>query len=466
MRSILLAMVLALLAQSSLASTDWPNEPAGATQLLDCGFDQEFVQASPNYNPLYYTTCDGELRDPLGSITRTLSKQQDPTAPFSPAGVIRSSLFYPSKSGGTQLEYRASQDITEVFVGLWWRSSPQFDGSMVGANKMFFIRGGNNQNGVFMWQKSPGSLSTSRFYWTTQLPYNLDRCGGTDVDQCFNNVASVNVVPGTWYRIEVYIKASSCPTCKDGTVRWWITPKGGQTVLGGDYKNFAYGPLVSEWVWAETWDGGGSGTGFGTDVYHQLDHLHISQPHGAIDPVIPLSISTGALPAGRLGVAYSATLQAANGKAPYGWTITGGSLLPGLTLNKTTGLISGTPTACGRCDFTVKVMDATAPAAEATRSFYLIASGTNCASRMENSRESENGIRIGSRAGNVRFNLPSVGANVLSVYDLSGRVVWSRRGDAAQKAEISMENKLKQGIYVARLYDGTKNSMARFIITE
>jgi len=212
----------------------------------------------------------------------TLSVQQDGTAPLSPNNVMRSTMNYQSRNGGTQLERRDPANLTEVFVGLWWRSNPEFTGSMVGANKMFFIRGGPNQNGVFVWAKTPGSTAVSHLYWTTQLPYNLNQCGGTDLDQCYGNAGTfVDFIPGTWYRIEVYMKASSCPTCRDGIARWWITPKGGSPVLVGNYTNFAYGPLVNEWVWSETWDGGGSGTGFTSDPSHFIDHLHISAPSGA-----------------------------------------------------------------------------------------------------------------------------------------------------------------------------------------
>lgn len=57
-----------------------------------------------------------------------------------------------------------------------------------------------------------------------------------------------------------------------------------------------------------------------------------------------LSMSTASLPSGTVGVAYSATLQATGGQAPYSWSLTG-TLPAGLALNATTGTISGTPTA-------------------------------------------------------------------------------------------------------------------------
>ncbi|MES2599017.1 MAG: putative Ig domain-containing protein [Verrucomicrobiota bacterium] len=65
-----------------------------------------------------------------------------------------------------------------------------------------------------------------------------------------------------------------------------------------------------------------------------------------LTPVCPtVSISPAAVPAARVSTAYSTTLSASGGTAPYGsWTITAGTLPAGLTLNSTSGVISGTPT--------------------------------------------------------------------------------------------------------------------------
>jgi hypothetical protein len=72
----------------------------------------------------------------------------------------------------------------------------------------------------------------------------------------------------------------------------------------------------------------------------------------------PLSVLTSSLPNGTPGVSYSQQLQAGGGQGPYTWAITAGNLPNGLTLNTATGAISGTPTAEGRFQFTVRVTDA------------------------------------------------------------------------------------------------------------
>ena len=58
------------------------------------------------------------------------------------------------------------------------------------------------------------------------------------------------------------------------------------------------------------------------------------------------AVTTTALPAGTIGVAYSTTLTAAKGTAPYTWTLKSGALPAGLTLTSA-GVISGTPSAIG-----------------------------------------------------------------------------------------------------------------------
>jgi hypothetical protein len=76
----------------------------------------------------------------------------------------------------------------------------------------------------------------------------------------------------------------------------------------------------------------------------------------------PLAISSTTLPGGTSNQAYSATLNATGGKAPYTWSIPPNTLPAGLSLNQSTGLISGTPTGTGTSNFTVAVADAESPA--------------------------------------------------------------------------------------------------------
>ncbi len=70
------------------------------------------------------------------------------------------------------------------------------------------------------------------------------------------------------------------------------------------------------------------------------------------------SLANPAPPSGQAAVAYSDTLAVTGGTGPYTWSVSGGSLPAGLTLNPSTGVLSGTPTTLGLSTFTVKVTDA------------------------------------------------------------------------------------------------------------
>jgi len=67
----------------------------------------------------------------------------------------------------------------------------------------------------------------------------------------------------------------------------------------------------------------------------------------------PPKITTTSIPNGEQDKPYSTTLTA-TGTTPITWSITAGSLPAGLSLNPTTGVISGTPTKSGQLQFTVK----------------------------------------------------------------------------------------------------------------
>lgn len=66
------------------------------------------------------------------------------------------------------------------------------------------------------------------------------------------------------------------------------------------------------------------------------------------------------LKGGTVGVVYSgAQIFVTGGTGPFTYSITGGALPPGLTLNTSTGAIAGTPTTPGVYSFTVQVQDST-----------------------------------------------------------------------------------------------------------
>ena len=85
-----------------------------------------------------------------------------------------------------------------------------------------------------------------------------------------------------------------------------------------------------------------------------------------------MTLATTALPAGTAGTAYSATLSATGGTQPYTWSVSHGSLPPGLRLNHKTGVISGTPLWPGTKKFTITVTDAGTPVRESLSAQFSI----------------------------------------------------------------------------------------------
>lgn len=87
-----------------------------------------------------------------------------------------------------------------------------------------------------------------------------------------------------------------------------------------------------------------------------------------------LGFETTSLPGGTAGLAYQQTVVALGGVPLYAFDLQSGSLPPGLSLNASTGAITGTPTAGGTFNFTARVTDAAA--VTATQALSITTSAT------------------------------------------------------------------------------------------
>lgn len=87
----------------------------------------------------------------------------------------------------------------------------------------------------------------------------------------------------------------------------------------------------------------------------------------------PITFSTTSLPQAKEGVVYSASFIVSGGKSPRTFSLSGGTLPPGLTLTSTSGVISGTPDngTAGNHVFTIGVTDSSSPPLSASRSFTI-----------------------------------------------------------------------------------------------
>ena len=100
---------------------------------------------------------------------------------------------------------------------------------------------------------------------------------------------------------------------------------------------------------------------------------HIASRQFSITVAPPVAITTPALPNAAPGAQYTQVVTATGGLPPYTWT-SNGTLPPGLTLSRTTGVISGIPTTAGTYTFSVMVSDS--QGVFATASYTIVISTT------------------------------------------------------------------------------------------
>lgn len=92
---------------------------------------------------------------------------------------------------------------------------------------------------------------------------------------------------------------------------------------------------------------------------------------GGTDSGSALTVSLSPLE-GEVQTAYTGSLKAEGGTAPYTWTLVAGALPSGLRLDSSKGVIEGTPVEAGEYDFTLQVRDSGQPSPiTATRDLTL-----------------------------------------------------------------------------------------------
>jgi hypothetical protein len=112
-----------------------------------------------------------------------------------------------------------------------------------------------------------------------------------------------------------------------------------------------------------------------------------------------LAVATGALPAGTVGFPYSVTLAATGGVGADNWSASG--LPAGLSINATSGAITGTPTAAGTASVTVSVSDTNG--LTASRSLSLATTTFAAAA-----------VSVNQKNGALTFTQPTTGPGKLS----------------------------------------------------
>jgi hypothetical protein len=151
-----------------------------------------------------------------------------------------------------------------------------------------------------------------------------------------------------------------------------------QFTATGTYSNGTTQNITTQVSWSSSSTGVATinGSGLASAIAGGSSNITATQgtvSGGATLTVQPtaLAISTASLPGGVVNQAYSTTLSAAGGTAPYTWSLAGNSALPpGLSLSAN-GQITGTLTSAGSTSFTVQVTDGGSPQQTATQQLSI-----------------------------------------------------------------------------------------------
>lgn len=181
----LCCITLACFSLKSYCSTNWPNEPAGSTVLLDCAMN----------NP----SCDGQFFMLTG--VGQLDVTQPAGAPLSGPSALASHLAKNSSTGNGAAIWPNSTNakaLSEIYVGFWWKMNADFQGYANSTNKLFFIAtqdfpyGQAQTNGCFLITGAP-----DQFPWQMNFSHNsgnLDNshtCANDLGLTCYPNVGSI-----------------------------------------------------------------------------------------------------------------------------------------------------------------------------------------------------------------------------------------------------------------------------------
>lgn len=233
---------------TSIGAT-WPNNPSTFTTLTDW--------------PFAALSGGGWNVNAGGGATI----QTDVGAPLSPTQIGQWS-YPPGFTGGgaPQTMYRGLPQLTEIYIGYWWKPSNPWQGHASGINKISFAVATDFSTDLIVTMRQSGAQ-----YFLVVFPGGLNDVV-TDGGYLEGNVNNVAVVLGQWHRIELYVKYSTTATSADGIVRWWL-----DGALVGNYSNASFpGDPLAEFQFSPTW--GGTGDTKTEQDYYWFDHVYMSTP--------------------------------------------------------------------------------------------------------------------------------------------------------------------------------------------
>jgi hypothetical protein len=159
-----------------------------------------------------------------------------------------------------------------------------------------------------------------------------------------------------------------------------------------------------------------------TTDYVKIDKIMVSCPAGGQGI---LTLTCPANNQGTVGSAFNGALAVSGGVAPYTFSIQSGNLPNGLSLNPTTGAITGTPTTAGSFSFTAQVTDSTGGAAQSDTSACGIGISAPAPACVQTTLTFTGNSAVNGTRGNIRsYTLNGVPVRV-SAFSRSTNGSWA-----------------------------------------
>jgi hypothetical protein len=254
-------------------------------------------------------------QNPQDNMTWGLNRVNLPASV--PPGATAAFIFNvtaPASAGTYNFQWRMQRDGVGFFGGASTNVAVNISGGG---------GGGGTDGAAFVTQSVPASLNTGQ---SSSVSVTMNNNGTTTWSPGVYKLGSLNST--SWGVTEVNLASS--------------VPPGGNAVF-----SFNVTAPSSAGTYLFQWRMMNNGVGFGSSS----TAVNVSVTGSAA----PLVLTTSSLPFGTRNVPYSAQVNATGGTLPYTWSMTGAPA--GLSINASTGLISGTPTATGTFYINVTVRD-------------------------------------------------------------------------------------------------------------
>jgi hypothetical protein len=218
-----------------------------------------------------------------------------------------------------------------------------------------------------------GTVTAGSSYSAITVPVTVTGSATEGAGSDSARVSSIDALPITSadaFNVELY---PSTPTLSSATARdngasvSFTAPSdnGGSAVTGYTITPYIGGVAQTPQIFnstatTETLTGLSPGVGYTFTVAatSSVGTGTATAPSSAVVALANPSVSTHALAGGEVGVVYSQTVASSGGTLPHTWAVTTGTLPTGLSLNGTTGVISGTPVTSGTPTFSITLTDA------------------------------------------------------------------------------------------------------------